>query len=89
MRNVARKQDRPQTVPSGKREAAVELTETIVAVWFRVGAGGLEPPNLVRVKQIQAWTGGDYTGHSSEIVDLSGPSRTGWDSQPSQNRPTN
>jgi hypothetical protein len=78
-----------KTAPSGKREAAVELTETIVAVWFRVGAGGLEPPKLVRVKQIQAWTALDYTGHSSGILDLRGPSRTRWDSQPSQNRPKN
>jgi hypothetical protein len=45
--------------------------------------------DLMRVKQIPPWTGSDYMGHSSEIVDLPGPSGTGWDSQPSQNRPTN
>ena len=84
-----RKQDRPQTVPSEKPEAAVERPKPLWLCGLNGGRWRTRTSYLVRVKQIQPWTARDYTGHSSEIMDLPGPSGTGWDSQPSQNRPTN
>jgi hypothetical protein len=45
-----RRQDRPQTVPSEKRETVVKRLKPLWLCGLGGGAGGLEPPNLVRVK---------------------------------------
>jgi hypothetical protein len=84
-----REQDRPQTVPSGKREAAVERLKPLWLCGLDGGRWRTRTSYLVRVKQIQPWTARDCTGLSSGILDLPGPSGTGWDPQPSPNRPTN
>jgi hypothetical protein len=73
-----REQDRPQTVPSEKHEAAVERPKPLWLFGLGGGRWRTRTSDLVHVKQIQPWTAGDYTGHSSEIVDLRGPSRTRW-----------
>jgi hypothetical protein len=83
-----REQDRPKTVPSEKHEAAVERPKPLWLCWLDGWRWRTRTSYLVRVEQIRTWTARDYTGHSSEIVDLPGPLATRWDSQPPQNRPT-
>ena len=84
-----REQDRPNTVPIEKHQAAVDGPKPLWLCGLDGGRYRTRTCDLVRVKQILTWTARDYTGHSSEIVDLAGPSGTRWPSQPSQNRPTN
>ena len=84
-----REQDRPQTVPSEKREAAVERLKPLWLCGLDGGRWRTRTSDLVRVKQILTWTARDYTGLSQEIMDLAGPSGTGWDPQPPPNRPQN
>ena len=61
-----REQDRPQTVPSEKREAAVERPKPLWLCGLGGGRWRTRTSYLVRVKQIRTWTARDYTGLSQK-----------------------